>query len=48
MAEGETLNDVVKKAGGYTNNAYVFGAIYLNEDAKLINKKPEIFFIIPF
>lgn len=39
MAEGETLNDVVEKAGGYTNNAYVFGAIYLNEDAKLINKK---------
>ena len=39
MAEGETLNDVVEKAGGYTNNAYIFGAIYLNEDAKLINKK---------
>ena len=39
MAEGENLNDLVEKAGGYTSNAYVFGAIYLNEDAKLINKK---------
>ena len=39
MAEGETINDLVEKAGGYTNNAYEFGAIYLNEDAKKINKK---------
>ena len=39
MAEGETINDLVEKAGGYTNNAYEFGAIYLNEDAKIINKK---------
>ena len=34
MAEGETINDLVEKAGGYTNNAYEFGAIYQNEDAK--------------
>ena len=39
MAAGETINDLIKKAGGYTENAYEFGAIYLNEDAKLINEK---------
>ena len=39
MAEGETIFDLVEKAGGYTNNSYEFGAIYLNEDAKVINKK---------
>ena len=39
MAEGETIYDLVEKAGGYTSNAYEFGAIYLNEDAKVINKK---------
>jgi polysaccharide export outer membrane protein len=38
MAAGETINDLIKKAGGYTENAYQFGAIYLNEDAKLINE----------
>ena len=39
MAAGETINDLVEKAGGYTSNAYQFGAVYLNEDAKSINKK---------
>ena len=39
MSAGETLNDLVLKAGGYTDNAYQFGAIYLNEDARLINEK---------
>ena len=38
MAAGETINDLIKKAGGYIENAYQFGAIYLNEDAKLINE----------
>lgn len=38
MAPGETLNDLIQKAGGYTQNAYQFGAVYLNEDAKLVNK----------
>ncbi|MEL0124819.1 MAG: SLBB domain-containing protein [Alphaproteobacteria bacterium] len=38
MAAGETINDLIKKAGGYTENAYQFGAIYLNEDAKMINE----------
>ena len=38
MAAGETINDLIQKAGGYTENAYQFGAIYLNEDAKSINE----------
>ena len=38
MAAGETINDLILKAGGYTENAYQFGAIYLNEDAKLVNE----------
>ena len=39
MAAGETLNDLIQKAGGYTKNAYVYGAVYQNEDAKIINKR---------
>ena len=39
MAAGETLNDLIIKAGGYTENAYIFGAVYQNEDAKTINKQ---------
>ena len=39
MAAGETLFDLISKAGGYNDNAYPFGAIYLNEDAKSINLK---------
>ena len=39
MAAGETINDLIQKAGGYTDNAYQFGAIYLNEDAKSVNEK---------
>ena len=39
MAAGETINDLILKAGGYTDNAYKFGAIYLNEDAKSINEQ---------
>ena len=38
MAAGDTINDLVKKAGGYTANAYQFGAVYLNEDAKTVNE----------
>ena len=38
MAAGETINDLIKRAGGYTENAYQFGAIYLNEDAKKVNE----------
>ena len=39
MAAGETINDLIEKAGGTTENAYLFGGLYLNEDAKTINKK---------
>ncbi len=38
MAAGQTINDLIEKAGGYTKNAYQFGAIYLNEDAKKVNE----------
>ena len=39
MAPDESLNDLIQKAGGYTNNAYLLGAVYINDDAKKINKK---------
>ena len=39
MAAGDTLNNLIQKAGGYAKNAYVFGAVYQNEDAKIINKR---------
>jgi polysaccharide biosynthesis/export protein len=39
MAPGETINDLIEKAGGTTENAYLFGGLYLNEDAKAVNKK---------
>lgn len=39
MAAGETINDLIEKAGGITENAYLFGGLYLNEDAKAVNKK---------
>ena len=41
MAAGETIEDLVNKAGGFTDNAYPFGAVYENEDARLINKKAQ-------
>ena len=39
MAAGETIADLINKAGGFTDNAYPFGAVYENNDAKLVNKK---------
>ena len=39
MAQGETINDLVNKAGGYTDNAYLFGAVYENKDAEKIDIK---------
>lgn len=39
MAAGETLDDLIKKAGGFNFNAYPLGAIYLNDEAKEIDKK---------
>lgn len=38
MSEGETLSDLIKKSGGYTENAYPFGAIYENQTALKINE----------
>lgn len=38
MAEGETISELIEKAGGYTENAYPFGAIYENQKALMINK----------
>ena len=39
MAPGETIYDLIAKAGGYSENAYPFGAIYENDDARIINIK---------
>lgn len=39
MAAGETIADLVDKAGGYTNNAYPFGAVYEKEAARIINEQ---------
>lgn len=38
MAEGETLHDLIKKSGGFTENAYPYGAVYTNKSAFMINK----------
>ena len=38
MAEGESINDLIDKSGGYTKNAYPLGAIYENKNALVINK----------
>lgn len=38
MAEGESIIDLIKKSGGYTENAYPFGAVYENTNALMINK----------
>ena len=39
LSPNENLSDLIEKAGGYTDSAYLAGAIYTNEDAKAINKK---------
>lgn len=38
MIEGQDVFDLIEKAGGYSQNAFPGGAIYLNEEAALINK----------
>ena len=38
MNEGDSILDVVEKSGGFTDNAYVFGAVYQNENARAISK----------
>ena len=37
MAEGESLNDLIEKSGGFTQNAYPFGTVYENQYAFMIN-----------
>ncbi len=39
MSTNENISDLIDKAGGYRSNAYLYGAIYMNEEAKKINKK---------
>lgn len=39
MAAGESLKDLIRKAGGVTENAYLFGSIYETNNAREINKK---------
>ncbi|MDA7695802.1 SLBB domain-containing protein [Gammaproteobacteria bacterium] len=38
MGDGESLNDLIEKSGGFTINSYPFGTIYETQDAFLINK----------
>ncbi len=37
MLEGQNIFDLIENAGGYTQNAFPEGAIYINEQAKEIN-----------
>ena len=38
MNEGETVYDLVNKAGGYSKNAYPFGGVFINQNAKEVNE----------
>ena len=35
---GDNLNKAIEKAGGYTKSAYPFGAVYENQNAKIISE----------
>ena len=37
MNEGESIKDAIKRSGGFTDNAYAFGIVYQNENAKNIS-----------
>jgi len=37
MNDGDNINDAIKKAGGFSNNAYPFGGIYENLYSKEVN-----------
>ncbi|MEK9780629.1 MAG: SLBB domain-containing protein [Gammaproteobacteria bacterium] len=39
MMEGQSVLDLIENAGGYTQNAYPEGGIYLNEQAKIVNEQ---------
>lgn len=38
ISQNETLSDLIEKAGGYTTNAYPFGAVYETQKAFVINQ----------
>ena len=38
MNEGESIYDLVIKAGGYSKNAYPFGGVFLNQNAREVNQ----------
>ena len=37
MSDDESLDDLIEKSGGFTKNAYPFGAVYENQNAFMIN-----------
>ena len=39
MNEGDSILDVIEKSGGFTDNAYVFGTVYQNVNAKAISEQ---------
>ena len=39
MNEGDSIDDVIEKSGGFTDNAYAFGAVYQNENARAISEQ---------
>ena len=39
MIEGQSVSDLIKNAGGYTQNAFPEGGIYLNQQAKIVNEQ---------
>ena len=39
MNEGTTILDVIEKSGGFTDNAYIFGTVYQNDNAKAISEQ---------
>ena len=39
MSEGDSIEDVIKKSGGFTMNAYPFGGVYESIIAKEVNEK---------
>ena len=38
MADNQSINELISNAGGFTDNAYPFGAVYENQEAFKINK----------
>jgi protein involved in polysaccharide export with SLBB domain len=39
MNEGDSIEDVIEKSGGFTDNAYAFGTVYQNETARAISEQ---------